>query len=57
MTDNTKAYKPRQRKSKGPFSDDLLDQLLDQVKGRDAESLLVNLGWLGNSRSNWPSAC
>src|ERR1017187_1833471 len=47
MTDNTKAYKPRQRKSKGPFSDDLLDQLLDQVKGRDAESLLGESGLVG----------
>jgi len=28
MTDNTKGYKPRQRKSKGPFSDDLLTNCL-----------------------------
>ena len=47
MTDNTKAYKPRQRKSKDLFSDDLLDQLLDQVKGRDAESLLEESGLVG----------
>jgi len=47
MTDNTKAYKPRQRKSKGPFSDDLLDQLLAQVRGHDAESLLGESGLVG----------
>src|SRR3990172_10857987 len=47
MTDNTKAYKPRQRKSKGPFSDDLLDQLLSQVQGKDAESLLGKSGLVG----------
>src|SRR3972149_11626490 len=47
MTDNTKAYKPRRRKSKGPFSDDLLDQLLEQVQGRDAESLLAESGLVG----------
>ncbi len=47
MTDNTKAYKPRQRKSKGPVSDDLLDQLLSQVRGHDAESLLGESGLVG----------
>lgn len=47
MTDNIKPYKPRQRKSKGPFSDDLLDQLLEQVQGRDAESLLGESGLVG----------
>jgi putative transposase len=40
MTDDTKAVTGRQRKLKGPFSDELLDQLLTQVRGRDAESLL-----------------
>lgn len=52
MTDTTK--KARQRKPKGPFSDELLDQLLAQLKGKDAESLL---GESGNSRNNSPSAC
>ena len=47
MTDNSKPYKPRPRKSKGPFSDDLLDQLLAQVQGRDAESLLGESGLVG----------
>ena len=47
MTDDTKAAKGRQRKSKGPFSDDLLDQLLAQVRGCDAESLLGESGLVG----------
>ena len=47
MTDNTKAAKTRQRKPKGPFSDELLDQLLAQVHGRDAESLLGESGLVG----------
>jgi transposase-like protein len=47
MTNNTNAYKPRQRKSKGPFSDDLLDQLLTQVNGQDADSLLGESGLIG----------
>ena len=38
MTDTTK--KTRQRKPRGPFSDELIDQLLAQVRGHDAESLL-----------------
>ncbi len=41
MTDNTKAAKTRQRKPKGPFSDELLDQLLSQVRGRDASRPLL----------------
>lgn len=45
MTDTTK--KARQRKPKGPFSDELLDQLLAQVKGKDAESLLGESGLIG----------
>lgn len=47
MTDNTKVAKKRQRKPKGPFSDELLDQLLLQVRGRDAESLLGESGLVG----------
>ena len=39
--------KPRKRKPKGPFSDELLDQLLAHVKGKDAESLLGESGLMG----------
>ena len=45
MTDTTR--KPRKRKPKGPFSDELLDQLLAQVRGKDAESLLGESGLVG----------
>lgn len=45
MTDTTK--KPRKRKPKGPFSDELIDQLLTQVRGKDAESLLGESGLVG----------
>ena len=45
MTDTTK--KARKRKSKGPFSDELLDQLLAQASGKDAESLLGESGLIG----------
>ena len=38
MTDTTK--KARKRKSQGPFSDELLDQLLAQASGKDAERML-----------------
>jgi len=41
------AKKPRRRKPKGPFSDELIDQLLAQVKGKDAESLLGESGLVG----------
>lgn len=47
MTDDTKAAKTRRRKPKGPFSEELLDQLLAQVRGRDAESLLGESGLVG----------
>ena len=46
MTDPT-PKKPRQRKPKGPFPDELIDQLLAQVKGKDAESLLGESGLVG----------
>lgn len=39
--------KPRRRKPKGPFSDELIDQLLAHVKGKDAESLLGESGLVG----------
>jgi transposase-like protein len=45
MTDTMK--KARKRKPKGPFSDELIDQLLAQVRGKDAESLLGESGLVG----------
>jgi transposase-like protein len=39
--------KARKRKPKGPFPDELIDQLLAQVKGKDAESLLGESGLVG----------
>ena len=45
MTDTIK--KARQRKAPGPFSDELLDHLLAQVSGKDAESLLGESGLIG----------
>ena len=47
MTDEAASKKPRKRKPKGPFSEELLDELLRQVKGRDAESLLGESGLVG----------
>lgn len=43
----TDAPKPRKRKSKGPFSDELIDQLLAQSQGKDAQSLLNGSGVVG----------
>ena len=40
MTDVPAPKKPRKPREKGPFSDELLDELLSHLKGRDAESLL-----------------
>jgi len=45
MTEATK--KARKRKPQGPFSSELLDQLLSQAQGRDAESLLGESGLIG----------
>jgi putative transposase len=45
MTDVSKPA--RKRKVQGPFSDELLDQLLAQVSGQDAESLLGESGLVG----------
>ena len=45
MTEATK--KPRKRKPQGPFSNELLDQLLAQVSGKDAEGLLGESGLIG----------
>ena len=47
MTDQAAPKKARKRKPKGPFSDELLDQLLAHVKGKDAESLLGESGLVG----------
>ena len=47
MTDETAPKKPRKRREKGPFSDELLDQLLTHLKGQDAESLLGESGLVG----------
>ncbi len=47
MTDQAAPKKPRKRKAKGPFSDELLDQLLAHVRGKDAESLLGESGLVG----------
>jgi transposase-like protein len=44
MTNTSKVAKVRQRKPKGPFSDELLDQILSQLKGHDAQSLLGQSG-------------
>ena len=44
MPNTSKVAKVRQRKPKGPFSDELLDQILSQLKGHDAESLLGQSG-------------
>src|SRR3990172_3678760 len=45
MNDSTK--KSRKRKPSGPFSKELIDQLLSQVQGKDAESLLGKSGLVG----------
>jgi transposase-like protein len=45
MTDTMK--KARKRKTPGPFPNELLDQLLSQVSGKDAESLLGESGLVG----------
>ena len=44
MTDSPKAAKVKQRKPKGPFTDELLDQIVSQLKGNDAESFLGQSG-------------
>ena len=46
MTDDTK--KPtRKRKAKGPLPDELVDQLLAELKGKDAETVLGTSGLAG----------
>jgi putative transposase len=45
MTDATKSV--RNRKAKGPFSEELIDELLSQAQGKDARSLLGESGIVG----------
>src|SRR4051812_22941542 len=47
MTDDGVAKKVRGKREKSPFSDELLDQLLEHVRGSDAESLLGESGLIG----------
>jgi putative transposase len=47
MTDDTKKKPARKRKAKGPLPDDLIDQLLAQLKGKDAETVLGESGLAG----------
>lgn len=44
MTDTSKASKVRQRKLKDPFTDELFDDILSQLRGNDTESLLGRPG-------------
>lgn len=43
----TDAPKPHKRKAKGPFPDELIDQLLSQTQGQDVQSLLNGSGAVG----------
>ena len=52
MTDRASPKKPRKKRDKGPFSDELLDQLLTHVKGSDAESLLGESGLIGQLKKS-----
>ncbi|WP_199679312.1 hypothetical protein [Nitrosovibrio sp. Nv6] len=58
MTDAMTA-KGRKTKAKSHrlFPDELIDQLLAQVQGKDAESILGESGLAVSSKNNWPSAC
>jgi putative transposase len=47
MTDDTKKKPARKRKAKGPLPNELVDQLLAQLKGKDAESVLGESGLAG----------
>ena len=48
MNDTMK--KARKRKPQGPFSDELLDQLLARISGKDAESPLGESGLIGQMK-------
>ena len=52
MTDQPSPKKPRKKKDKGPFSDELLDQLLVHLKGADADSLLGESGLIGKLKKS-----
>jgi putative transposase len=47
MTDDTKKKAARKRKATGPLPNELIDQLLAQLKGKDAESVLGESGLAG----------
>ena len=47
MTDDTKQKPARKRKAKGPLPDELIDQLLGELGGKDAESVLGSAGLAG----------
>jgi hypothetical protein len=53
MTDVSKPA--RKRKAKGPFSEELLDELISQVSGQDAESLLGVSGLVGQLKKQLES--
>ena len=57
MTNTSKVAKVRQRKPKGPFSDELLDQILSQLKGHDAESLLGQSGLVAQLKRQLSTHC
>lgn len=50
MTDDTKKKPARKRKAKGPLPDELIDQLLAQLQGKDAESVLGESGLAGKMK-------
>jgi putative transposase len=47
MTDETKKNPARKRKAKGPLPDELIDQLLAQLQGKNAEGVLGESGLAG----------
>ena len=47
MTDDTKKKPARKRKAKGPLPDELIDLLLCELEGKDAESVLGSSGLAG----------
>jgi len=46
--------KPKKPKAPKFFPDELIDQLLEQVQNKDAESILAESGWPTRSRGSWP---
>ena len=47
MTDETKKKPARERKTEGPLPNELIDQLLCELEGKDAESVLGSSGLAG----------